>query len=422
MNPQPKTITVYEHQAIKISDKYSDSLTSDQLITLQKFHETTQPSYYSLVHNGIKFCGFVGVLQVGNLTIEVLPKIDRVAENDKYSWRKVLLGMLKRVGPFDVLAISATDLKLTPNNILEVYIEIFLLQVEHLLHQGLLKRYRKTEINATALKGKIVFGQHLKKNIIHKEHFFIRYTTYDKENLFNRIIYKTLKHIQNLNLKGNLHSKTRHLLLDFPEMPDVVVSESLYSNIIFDRKSESYREALLISKLLLLNYHPDINRGRNHVLALMFDMDLLWEKFVYSSIKRHLKEFKAEKQISKPYWKLEGKRTIGLQPDIVLIQGGSRFILDTKWKLPQNTKPNHSDLQQMYAYTKYFTSSHTVLCYPGAENNFIKGKFYNENSKNEVGYPCSVMRIKFDPKKSIDFWQKLICLQLRINFGNESNT
>jgi 5-methylcytosine-specific restriction enzyme subunit McrC len=190
-------------------------------------------------------------------------------------------------------------------------------------------------------------------------------------------------------------------------MPDIKASESLFTNMVFDRKSEPYRQAMLISRLLLLNYHPDINSGRNHVLALMFDMNLLWEKFVYVSLKKYLKDGKVEQQFSKPYWKLSGKRMVNLRPDVIINKGEKRYVLDTKWKLPGNNKPGHSDLQQMYAYTKYFESSHTILCYPGPEQHLTEGYYCNEIGGKQT-YPCSVLRIGLEVghDQNIVKWQK----------------
>ncbi|MDY4184385.1 MAG: hypothetical protein SOX83_00340 [Sodaliphilus sp.] len=51
--------------------------------------------YYSLINGGVKFKQFVGVLCVGNLQIEVLPKIDKQAGRDVC--RNHLLDMLRTV-------------------------------------------------------------------------------------------------------------------------------------------------------------------------------------------------------------------------------------------------------------------------------------------------------------------------------------
>ena len=411
-------ITVYEHDAIRTTDKGTCSISPTQLKALELFNGDDGVPYFNLIHNGVKFCEFVGVLQIGKLTIQVLPKIDRGAESDKESWKKILIDMLRKVGTFEVAPSSETNLKIKRNSILDLYVESFHVQADKLIHQGLIKKYRRVEDNCAALKGKIVFPKHISKNIIHKERFFVKFTVYDHLHVLNQLLYKTLKLIKSINTNVLLQSKVTTLLMNFPGLPDIKVSENLFDNIVYNRKNESYRQAMLISRLLLLNYHPDINAGRNHVLALMFDMNLLWEKFVYVSLQKYFKEGKVEQQLSKPYWKLNGKRATSLKPDVILIKNDTRYVLDTKWKLPNNNKPGPSDLQQMYAYTKYFNSDHTLLCYPGNEDSLTNGHFFNEEKQDEIVYPCSVMRITFNPGKTIKQWQERIYQTVRDNLNH----
>ncbi|MDB5117018.1 MAG: hypothetical protein JWQ79_2510 [Mucilaginibacter sp.] len=412
------TITVYEYDTICTEGRCNGYIEPDRLKILQDFSGNDGVPYFKLINKGVRFCQYVGVLQVGRLTIEVLPKIDRGTENDKDEWRKILIDMLRKVGTFEVSLSSETDLKIKRNSILDIYIESFLVQVEKLVHQGLIKKYRKVEDNCNALKGKIVFAKHLSKNIIHKERFFVKYTVYDHFHVLNQLLFKTLLLIRQINTNQILSSKVNSLLLNFPELPDIKVSESVFDNIVYNRKSESYKQAMLISRLLLLNYHPDINKGKNHVLALMFDMNLLWERFVYVSLHKFFKGGTVEQQLSKPYWKLDGTRAITLRPDVILIKDKIKYVLDTKWKLPNNDKPSPGDLQQMYAYTKYFESDHTVLCFPGASDNFLNGRFFNEKQINKV-YPCSVLRISFNPADKITAWQEKITTRIDEHLTNQ---
>ena len=73
-------LTVFEHDTLRVDE--NSMLSQTQLEALQRFYGTNGVPYYSLVHKGVRFCEYVGVLQVGNLTIEVLPKINKITAKE----------------------------------------------------------------------------------------------------------------------------------------------------------------------------------------------------------------------------------------------------------------------------------------------------------------------------------------------------
>ena len=406
------TIIVFEHQSLKIDD-----LKLRNALEIFRGDKKDFP-YYSLIHNGIKFNSYVGVIQVGKTVIEILPKADK--NNDENKWRNILIGMLRTVYNFDVKAPTQSSLKIKPNSILELYFEIFVKEVEYLLHTGLSKQYRKIENNLNSLKGRILFSKHVQKNLIHKEKFFVNYTTYDKEHILHKLLYKTLKLLQKINTNVALQSKICALLLDFPEMPDIKVTEDTFNKITYSRKTEAYRNAINIAKLLLLNYHPDIRGGSNSVLALMFDMNKLWEEFVYRSLKKYLKDCKISKQVHNPFWKceLKSKKII---PDIVINKGKKKcVVLDTKWKILDDNAENmsDSDLKQVFIYSLYFKAQKVALVYPagnGYKNENIEGKF--EKIPNEIeNRTCDLIFIEVN--ENIKEWQEEIASKIRDYISN----
>ena len=304
-------------------------------------------------------------MQIGTTTIEVLPKADKQSED--INWQSVLVGMLKAVGAFDIRAPSSSSLQIKRNAILDLYFELFIAEVEYLVHLGLVKRYQKREGNRTALKGSLHFPKHLQQNLTHQERFFVRYTTYDTPHLLNSILHKCLLLLKRINTNPILRSRIAALLLHYPEQPNIKVSEALFRKIQYNRKTESYRKAIEIAQLLLLNYHPDVSKGQNHVLAIMFDMNLLWEKFVYASLRKH-KPASAIilSQSKKSFWKPERGNISTLRPDIVINPNQEDcLVLDTKWKNLSGRNPSSEDLRQMYVYNQYFGAKKSALAYPG---------------------------------------------------------
>ena len=384
-------ITVFEHETLR-SDRGEKRLSQKQLGVLQTFYGEDGVPYYSLVHHGVKFNEYVGVIQIGKTIIEVLPKADK--SGDENTWRNVLISMLRAVGVIDIHAPSSSDLQLRANSILDLYFELFVKELEYLLHRGLVKKYRKTEGNLSILKGTIHFAKHINQNIVHQERFYVKHYTYDKQHDIHAILYKTLKLLKNIHTHTELNSRIGTLLLDFPELYDVKVTKTLFERISLDRKTEPYRKALEISRLLLLNYHPDVRKGDDNVLALMFDMNALWEQFVYVSIRKFKdKETTIAAQSIKNFWKPNTGHRSRIRPDIVLNKGTEKcVVLDTKWKNLNGHNPVHEDLRQMFVYMKYFGARKVALVYPGIDCSYRTGKYYeydtynpNELSENECG-------------------------------------
>lgn len=404
-------ITVFEHERIKLNQVINGCIFDEsKLHALQKYYGDKGVSYYNLTHNGIQFNEHVGVIQVGNLLIEVLPKADKSehSESDDRKWRDMLIGMMRAVGSFDIRVTSSSHLKIKPNTVLDLYIEMFIDEVEYLLHTGLIKKYRKTEDNEISLKGSLVFAKHIQQNLSHQERFYIRHSTYDIENQWHILLYTAIKFIKQLNTNVSLHSRIGALLLFFPEMPIVKVTEKHFEKLVYDRKSEGYRKAIEIAKLLLLQYHPDVSKGRNNVLALMFDMNKLWEQFVYVSLRKYCSVFKVSAQTTKYFWQPDNGYHTQIRPDIVLRKENTTIVLDTKWKNLNGFNPSAEDLRQMYVYHDLFKAQKTALLYPGKSKS-ISGTYFDADSKLNDSMRCSVLQITVNCDDIRD-WQREIAM------------
>lgn len=417
MNTHRHHITVFEHERIKL-DQCFDSVdfteseintkqvvfNRNMLLALQNHFGEKGVPYYSLIHNGIQFNEFVGVIQVGNLLIEVLPKADK--ERMTNDWRNMLIDMMRAVGSFDIRVTSNSHLKIKPNTILDLYIEMFINEVEYILHTGLIKQYRKKTGNLTSLKGNLLFSKHIQQNLTHQERFYVCHTTYDIEHQLHFILYTAIKFIKQINTNVSLHSKIAALLLFFPEMPTLKITASTFEKLVYNRKNEGYRKAIEIAKLVLLQYHPDLSKGKNNVLALMFDMNKLWEQFVHVSLRKHAENFTISAQSTKYFWQPDNGSRSTIRPDIIINKDTDKcIVLDTKWKNLNGYNPSPDDLRQMYVYHEYFNANKVALVYPG-QNKDIKGTYFDTKKGIKSNKECSIISIKVH--QNIKHWQKEI--------------
>ncbi|MEI6142164.1 MAG: hypothetical protein WCP85_23015 [Mariniphaga sp.] len=402
-------ITVFEHETVRF-DKGARKITEEQFDALRLcFGENGLP-YYSLCYNGITFNEHVGVIQIGKTLIEVLPKADKVStsENEEKKWRDILIDMLRAVGSFNIKAPSHSNLKIRPNTILDLYFEMFINEVEYLIHNGLVKQYRKKEGNVTALKGSLKFAQHLQQNLTHQERFYVCHTTYDVEHKLHFILFKTIRLLKQINTNVSLNSRIGNLLLNFPEMPDIKVSENTFDKLILNRKTQSYSKAIEISRLILLQYHPDLSKGRNHVLALMFDMNKLWEKFVLVSLRKNKQsDITITDQTSKYFWQPKNGYRSAIRPDIIIKKDNENcMVLDTKWKNLNGYNPSPDDLRQMYVYHEYYDAKRVALIYPGSVSSITDGVYLDPKTSGKLDRECSIISISVETK--IKDWQNKI--------------
>lgn len=387
-------IQVFEHDILNIG---SDGFKKSHWEALGWYNEIHKGRFFTLTPKGVKFNQYVGVIQVGYLTIEILPKIGKTAdEKAKANWQKVLIDMLRECRWMQLYAHDKASLTFKPNSILEAYLELFIKECENLVREGLIKKYRSISGNCTALKGRLIFSKQLQKNIAHQERFFTRHTIFDRENIFNSILLKAIKLIPSISSSPYLKDRVFNLLLSFPEMECGRVNHETFQKLIFDRKTERYREAIEIAAMLLLNYRPDISSGQNHILAILFDMNDLWEEYIYRQLIRYKPIYWIIKRTStKPFWALNGMSTPkSIIPDILIMDKHNQeksLIVDTKWKLPDNNIPGDADLKQMFTYNEYWGNKHSVLFYP--DPSYAHEPAYYHGSFKQKDHHCGVLRM-----------------------------
>jgi len=362
-------IQVFEHEKLTLTpDSIERFITQKQLDKLLDFNDKNKNNYFTPIRQGVKFNQYVGVIQIGNLTIEILPKADKKGfedENRTNVWRKVLLKMLSLSGNISVDAVSETNLKKRNNSLLDLYFERFVKETESLLRKGLIKKYRNKTGNLTVLKGRLDFSKNIQKNLVHKEKFYTHHQHYDFQHLLNQILIKALRVLSSISTNQGLRDKIDKLLFNFPEIKEVEITKSSFDRIVIHRKSEKYSEAIQIAKMIILNYSPDLSKGQENMLALLFDMNKLWENYIYKILKRTEDDnYKIDYHKSKKFW-----NTRYVEPDIVIkYKKDTTYIIDTKWKLISDVHPSLEDLKQMYVYNKYWKAPKSMLLYPKHQN------------------------------------------------------
>jgi 5-methylcytosine-specific restriction enzyme subunit McrC len=381
MKKQHDIIKVFEYELLPIGDKFKER----HLKALSKLNALHNDVYFDIRYKGVRFKNFVGIVQIDGLTIEILPKID-ANESDKDLWQQALIKMLKTTKKLKVQKVGQANVKKQNIHLLDIYFEWFLTEVELLIRQGLIKQYYTQTKNVSALKGKLEFAGHIQKNLIHKELFYTTHQIYEKDHLIHQILSFALSIIEDFSKGTYLYSRCKTVQLDFPEVKHIRINKTTFSRIKKSRKSAPYKDALEIARFIILNYAPNISSGDEKMLALLFDMNNLWEEYVLVKMKQAAQKRKDTEvygQRSKEFW-----QGITIRPDIVVKKPDQVYVIDTKWKNIQGFKPSTQDLRQMYVYNEYWNSVQSMLLYPASTT--VTPDFRNFKEKK---HQCAVGRL-----------------------------
>ena len=318
---------------------------------------------------------YVGVLQTkSGLTIEILPKI--ADKNDAERSKAVFIKMLKTLKNFPFKSSNLASLKTQNLPLLEIFISMFLCELEALVKKGIKSDYVALEDNLKFLKGKLNINEQIKRNSIHKERFYVGYSEFLSDIKINQIIKTTLKFLYKKSNSSKNQQKIRELLFIFDEVSECEDYKNFFAKLVINRQVKHYEQTLLWCKIFLLNNSFTPHKGDDIALALLFDMNALFESYVGNFIKKSFPGTilqHSEKHL------IEDPKSFRLRPDIFL---EGKFIADTKWKIIKlKDDILQADLYQLYAYGKKYECDKLHLIYPkigGATQESIKFKYDDE--------------------------------------------
>ncbi|MCB9495969.1 MAG: hypothetical protein H6686_03675 [Fibrobacteria bacterium] len=328
---------------------------------------------------------------MGKVRIEILPKaeparregvLDRVRLARK--WRWILLRMVSALPSIELDLDQIAGIATQDHSILEVFYGCFLKEVREIHREGLLRTYRMVRKDRTALRGRLVLGEDLRRNLVHRERVHTEAMEFDLVNSWNRVLVEGLRVVDRRTRNSNSRAQAKSFLVDRECWPRWTGAASAIPRLAYDRRTERYRNTMRFAELVLLSEYPDLSSGTNDVTALLFDMNALWEAWVLKCLQREVAGtgWTLQDQVKLEYWRAHNVRR-SLRPDIWLkpptkhdstgltLFGGKLHltgptILDTKWKVLQSPAPSDDDLRQLLAYSLRFDCPRGWLVYPQA--------------------------------------------------------
>lgn len=351
-----RVISVFEHEKRALS---SLGLTKQQTQALAHFGE--QYPYINVLYNALQFKQYVGIIQLNDLCIEILPKADRAADVPR--WQRLLVDLLGYCQVLPVALPQSAHQQIKPSQILEIYVQLFVQEVDMLLKHGLHKAYHTATDNRPHWRGNLHFPLHLARNLTHATRFYTQHTTHDEQHLIHQLIYKTLHTLAKSQWQSDTQQRISELLRVFPVQTLLHQCDAqMFRKITLNKATRAYAMALQLAELILLQANPTLTAGDVLVWSILLDMNQLFEKYVYKQLENltlQIPKSRLHYQASMPFWERQRVR-----PDFVWEWAGKQWVFDAKWKMLTTATPADSDLKQLFVYKMLLDTPQSALIYP----------------------------------------------------------
>jgi 5-methylcytosine-specific restriction enzyme subunit McrC len=233
----------------------------------------------------------------------------------------------------------------------------FLAVIEKIVKQGLKSNYIIKEENLNSkIKGKIIFLQQIKKNIVTKrsDRMFCRFQEYSADCLENRLLKKALLFVQryiNKNLNEEkykiLSQKVNRSISAFENVSDEI-SISEIKRIKINSLYREYTEAIDLAKQILRYFGYSYKKAdeaktlaEKELPQFYIDMSKLFELYVYSLLKDN-------------YGKEILYQSYGKYGYVDFLKKDEKLIIDTKYKKIYDKVEEYKieDIRQLSGYAR----------------------------------------------------------------------
>ena len=366
----PNVLTLREYEQATIGESWivaRKEITPRDAVALEMVQASMAGDVVSVGRRAVKAQNFVGTISLGRRTIEVLPKIDR----DTSSTRQRLVEMLAvaRTLPFRESAVSAQSSKVV--SVLDAFMRVYLDHLTVEWRRGRIANYRKTDRNRTCLKGKLLFADQIRRNLLHPERFYTRCDEFIHDVPPCQLLKAGLQVCRRFAAMHAIRRDAMSLLMEFDGVSDVSFQRSQLSAIQTDRRSERFSPLISLAKRFVSEETPD-RTGSDETYSLLFDMNAVFESYIAALMRRVVcpPELTGVPQVKKKHLLIRGTaKKFRLLPDIGIYHGRKLLCLvDTKWKVLDRAKSHEgvvqADMYQMYAYAKEYDCPLVILLYP----------------------------------------------------------
>lgn len=325
---------------------------------------------------GLRARGIVGVIATPGCQLEILPKIEGADEEGvtNATLRHRLIHMLAVVYDLPIELGAMTHLGWQQDTVLEVLIRLFSGKLADAVRQGMPRQYLEHEDDLPALRGRLDVTRQFSTLAISPQRLACRFDALSPNIALNQVMKAAVNKLTRLTQATDNQRKLRELSFVYADVTDVPPNALRWDQITLDRTNQRWCDLLSLARLFLSDRHQQTSTGKIDGHAILFEMNILFEKYVARLLTRALvgTGLRASSQGGQRDCLYENNTgRFRTRPDLIIRKNDQIvLIIDTKWKrmTPRIDDPkqgvSQSDVYQMMAYGQLYHCPNIMLLYP----------------------------------------------------------
>lgn len=336
----------------------------------------------------IKTKSWVGVIKYKKLHLEILPKLI-CDKNDNIQILNNLLFMLSYTKKLNIKTSNVAKLSTSKNPFIEVLIREFAQSLFDSLKRFTPKKYVREEENLNYLKGKLKFSENIRYNSSNQAKFYCEFDEFSENNLLNQLFLFVSTCLYNIS-NDSYNKKTLKFIMNYYSDIQLIRFDRFKAEKIkLSRNQELFRKPFTLAKMFVERTSVDLSKNKFENITLIWDMNKLFEEFIFEIMKKSQNEWGWEFVAQKGKRLLCGdtnkKRNTFV--DIYCKRNSDSYsiILDTKYKKLQSSDDfSNADVFQVSSYCLLHGAKHAILLYPryDEEKPIIPDYHLNTEDKN----------------------------------------
>ena len=316
--------------------------------------------------SGIETTSWVGVIKYKNTHFQILPKL--ICNNgDKENILKNLIYMLSYTKKLDIKTSNEARLSTAKNPFIEILIREYAKSLFECLKRLTPKKYVREEDNLNYLKGKIKFAENIRYNSSNQAKFYCEYDEFSENNILNQLFLFVSTCLYNIS-NDSYNKKTLKFIMNYySDIKLVRFDRFKAEKIKLSRNQELFKKPFNLAKMFVEKTSVDLSKNKFENITLIWDMNKLFEEFIFEIMKKNESEFGWTFTAQKGKRLLAGddNKKRNTYVDIYAENDKDKIILDTKYKIFTGTDDfSNADVFQVSTYCLLHNADKAVLIYP----------------------------------------------------------